>query len=339
MYLFQADSTVIELCGLYDTTNQNFGTLTFTSSTSQAEGWHFVGNPFPSALRWSEVFQPTGVNGNYAVWSVQDGNYRTWNGSIGSAGDIIPPFQGFWMKVNQGLNQDFILSNSCRDTGEVNQFGKKSSQQSHIQVKVSEALTGFQDAVFFSTSSEVNESFTPKLFGRSDAPQIWMQANQADTVSILTDTSKNIHPIYLRIPKSGMYSIQLSYEGSGKCEWEFYDSETGDSHPINTLTTMSIQLEVGYYPNRFSLRKRSGNTSSNFQPLLPDIRVIKPYIYIQNLDFTELRFYSLDGRLLGFYLRESPDSKRFGPIPYSSGIYLIEIISQHSTSRQLIYLP
>lgn len=339
MYLFQADSTMIELCGLYDTTNRNFGALTFTHSTSQSEGWHFIGNPFPSALRWSEVSLPTGVNGNYALWSVQDGNYRTWNGNIGSAGDLIPPFQGFWMKVNQGLNQDFILSNSYRDTGAVNHFGKRSNQVAYLQVQVKDGTSAYQDAVFLALDAGSKHFVAPKLFGKIDAPQIWIRSNQEDSASISYDDGSASHKLFLSIPKTGTYHFKLDYQGSGACEWVVYDQQTETSYSFDELQSIPIPLEAGYHSNRFILIRKPTHVPTNKLIFAPSISINKPYLNIQNPIPSQVRIYSLDGRLLGSYLSESTDTGRFGPIPYWNGIYLIEMISQQTTHRQLIYLP
>jgi len=340
LYLFNPDSTLIELCGLYDTSEVNYGALSFSSSTSQSEGWHFIGNPFPSPLRWSGGQFPSGVNGNYSLWSVADGNYRNWNGSVGSAGDLIPPFQGFWVKVNQGLSQDFILKNTFRDSGFINHFGKKSGNTWHIEVAIKDPNQGYNDAVFLIGNMDESAPIceAPKLFGNENAPQLWLKTS-SDSLSIGRHENQTKIPLYLSIAKSGVYQLTLDYVGPNSNSWVLLDHHTSWTYAIANQAPIQLSLEAGYYPERFTLEQKSLGDYVVHSSEIPSIHIQNEYLIIQNPVPKKATIYSMDGRLLGSHFPMDDSLGKFGPLPFPSGIYLLELTLPKGIYRQLIYLP
>ncbi len=338
LFIFNSDSTPIRLCGLYDTSDRNLGALSFTSSNSQTEGWHFIGNPFPSPLRWSAVSQPNGMNGNMAIWSVEDGNYRTWNGSIGSAGDLIPPFQGFWVKVNQSLSQDFILKNADRDTGSVNHFGKKGNSD-FISIEVKSPDTGYRDALYVLLHDSADQVVCQKLIGSQNAPQIWTTNQQGDSLSLAAIENSAVVPVSWYCPKKGSYEFLVQTAISGDALWVLSDNQAEKEFAVPPSGSIIVSSEAGFYPNRFVLKKKLIETSIPNPEKAYQVSYRAPYLFIEDSAIRAIQFYSMDGRKVGNAICSIAKPSYFGPITYSSGLYILEITTDYSLRRQIIYIP
>ncbi|HCS21453.1 MAG TPA: hypothetical protein DIW47_12985, partial [Bacteroidetes bacterium] len=340
LYFFDPDSSVIELCGLYDTSEVSFGQLGFTAGNAQNEGWHLVGNPFPSALRWSEVSLPSGANGNYAVWSEADGNYRPWNGATGSAGDLIPPFQGFWVKVNQALSQDFVLRNSYRDTGQVNHFGKKAWLDWHLNIRLS-GIAGYCDGIdiFLPGDSTLEITHAPKLFGSANAPQLWMEMDTKNW-SIWRYQGEEKIPLSIEIPSGGTYAFSFPETGSPTSEWFLFDGKTGKNYPVIQGQEVRLELEKGKHNKRFLLQKKALGSPETELVRVPEVFVNDAFIHIKAPGIESVEMLQMDGKMLHTYpALENDPASSFGPLPYSTGLYIIRFRYEGSYFSQLIYLP
>ncbi len=86
----------------------------------QAEaGWHFLGNPYPSPLDWSQVSIPADVSGAVYVFestSQYAGSYRSYINGIGNP--IVASGQGFFVRQTgaAGSTAALLLDNAARVT-------------------------------------------------------------------------------------------------------------------------------------------------------------------------------------------------------------------------------
>ena len=246
IYFFDPDNTVIELGGTYSNNDVSVGTLSFTSGASNEEGWHLIGNPYPSSLDWNSLSQPGGVAGIYAIWSVSSGSYLSWNGLTGNAGRYIPPMQSFWVKVNSQVN-DYSLQNSARATVNNNFFAKNSSLSNHVILYSSSAQNQYQDRIdLYSTDSSEPESSFPKLMGLPETPNMWLVSNSG-SFSILAD--KEIHLLN--------QSIALGFRCKNSGVYRF-KPELNNIHPDYRVfledrkTGTLFSLSEGEYPFEYS---------------------------------------------------------------------------------------
>ena len=84
--------------GNLNVANQTFTDLSYTPA--QGNGWHLLGNPFASAIKWND--------GNWALTAVA-GTAKIWNESTRSYTDLlanahIPVNNGFMVQVSNGTN-------------------------------------------------------------------------------------------------------------------------------------------------------------------------------------------------------------------------------------------
>jgi hypothetical protein len=99
---------------------------TRTGTTNGSRGFNLVGNPYPSYLDWNAA---TKVKVRNTIWyrtwlagetggmtfDTYDGTTGTGNGVNGTVSNMIPPMQGFWVKVNaDGDNASITFHNNDR---------------------------------------------------------------------------------------------------------------------------------------------------------------------------------------------------------------------------------
>lgn len=108
----------------------NSGTIciqpTRSGNSDPGRGFNLIGNPYPSSIDWHLVFNsPETVNISPTLWyRTHAGNnnimeFRTYNTALGlglkGASAIIPPMQGFWIRVeNDGSHGSISFTNDVR---------------------------------------------------------------------------------------------------------------------------------------------------------------------------------------------------------------------------------
>lgn len=112
-----------------DVAGQEFGSgasefdfnVTYTAEADS--GWNLIGNPYGGAINWdnTSAWTKTNMESTIYVWDPVanngNGEFLTWNGSVGSLGSgIIPSFQGFWVKAN-GPNPELKVTKSALTSG------------------------------------------------------------------------------------------------------------------------------------------------------------------------------------------------------------------------------
>lgn len=130
-------SQTISFTGTYSSSNQTYTLYENTkdpnagAAGAEAEGWHLIGNPFPSNLSIPNMFTNWSSMGNLTykgihVWDATNGQYKafldgvsiqSYNGSVSTGADsnVLTPFQSFWVKAGTG-ETSFTIRNNERTT-------------------------------------------------------------------------------------------------------------------------------------------------------------------------------------------------------------------------------
>lgn len=341
MYVFETGTTTLQLCGLYDTAAHSFGTPGFHSGTPQTEGWHLIGNPFPSSINWNSIEKPTGMNGNYAIWSEEDGNYRPWNGSTGSAGNLIPPMHGFWIKVNSTLNEDFIIKQQDRDTSQVNHFGKKSAFGFHLRITVNALKGSYRDeCILYSGDGSTEPVNAPKLAGKKEAPYLAIGAEGKEWSILHWDSTERV-PVHFHAEQAGTYQFMLEPEGKGTSTWSLVDQKLGTRVALDKAGSYSFP----YSPDEESAGRFFLETS---QPLSEPSITENDIVCTRSGDFLtvvsrgpieSVDIYTSSGQLIH---SASPSFSGSLYIPvgsYPSAVYLVNVKTDKAVYSRLIALP
>ena len=85
------------------------------------DGWNFVGNPYNKTIKWSAAagWTRNNLSNSYYIWNNETGNYQSHNGTAGTlSGDLIAPWQGFWIQANSD-NPDITMTSDIQASGGV----------------------------------------------------------------------------------------------------------------------------------------------------------------------------------------------------------------------------
>ena len=82
--------------GELNVANVNITGLPITGSTGTNRSWHLLGNPFSSALTWSDSWTKTNIAGTAKIWKEINQSYS----DLASSGAAIPATNGFMVQVN-----------------------------------------------------------------------------------------------------------------------------------------------------------------------------------------------------------------------------------------------
>lgn len=115
VFIRDSKSTVSEKdLDVTGTLNQGSIPITLTSTVSSdpnADGWNFVGNPYPASLNWNATLQTDLLDINAYVWNAVSQSYST----IATNGKIAP-FQGFWVQAKTS-GGSLAFAESMKSTG------------------------------------------------------------------------------------------------------------------------------------------------------------------------------------------------------------------------------
>lgn len=204
--------------GALNTGSQSVSGLTNTSG-SVSQGWHLVGNPYPSSIDWEAASGWTKANISSTYYYRSNNTYPTYNstshtGTL-SATQYIPPMQGFYVKAHTatgtlGMTNDVRVHNTSQSF-----WRQKSIDQDLLRlVAMNDSL--IDDAVigFMPGSADGFDSYdTPKIW-TSDAniPQLYTKEDGNNVVVDFrpTLTSNLSIPLGFKAGVAKIYSIKAT---------------------------------------------------------------------------------------------------------------------------------
>ncbi|MFN8257808.1 MAG: putative Ig domain-containing protein [Bacteroidales bacterium] len=184
--------------GLTNTGNQNVSGLSYSDNdptalpnTTLYDGWHLVGNPYPSYLDWDLVAGVDSINlihldNSIYVWEGDNvsGAYASYNGRTGLSGGtghltkLIPPMQGFFVHANAN-NAGFSINNSHRVHSANNFLKSTKAIQNLVKLKVTKENLSTYTVINF------NDEAGNEFDGKFDALQLFgMQSKRPQMYSI-----------------------------------------------------------------------------------------------------------------------------------------------------------
>lgn len=158
--------------------NFNFG-VTFTGRDSslvvkgdslveinQAEqGFNLIANPTASTLDFYSAsgWTKTNMDQSIYVWSPEDEEFLTWNGTTGTLGNgRLAPYQGFWVKANAANPVLALSGNGAKSLSSSNFFGRKLELQKPMEIQLNVAGEGLRAQSWITFDAEGKLDSDPK---------------------------------------------------------------------------------------------------------------------------------------------------------------------------------
>ena len=256
-------------------------TLPLSNNASTYAGWHLVSNPYTAYLNWDDVVSnSTGMSNTYYIRSYNSSSldldalisYNSVNGlesntssfalgNVGSTtGQHIAPLQAFWVKVNP-------TSTLSSTAGQLNLQRAFTSHQTgtlkstgvypvlarvnlYNGVKYDQALVYMNE--FMTNSSDQNDS--EKMFVSGVASIYTMASGKKLVMNGLKNNKKKISvPLYLELPTSKVYQLQLSEYIMEDGLILLEDKQEGTIQVFTIHDTYEFYANSGVLSNRFVL--------------------------------------------------------------------------------------
>ncbi len=272
-------------------TGSQIYTLSFTHGTGNRttdDGWNFLGNPYPSAISWSAIYNDAenaasiGANGikpTVYVWRPNDtgtpydeedsyGFYNAVTGVSSFLSATIPSNQAFWLKTYHATSNAITYDLKIKESHKVNLaastfYKAEEGEVNKTLVMVSLQQGDLKDDVWFHTyqgaTTGIDELYDVERFGEIyDGPNINFSAANTSLnlwVNALPLSGKQITmPIQVYIPANGEFTLSFSnilgFNQSYGCV-RLLDQLTGTIYSISEDVTLTFTGTEGYRNERF----------------------------------------------------------------------------------------
>ncbi len=345
-YAWATANSTISFTGpnTFDESNRNVS-LSYTPSgytIGTNAGYHLLGNPFASYLNWnaSAAWNLTNMDATAYFWDAAAGQYKTWNGTTGTAtSGWIPPTQGFYVKAN---NTGASLTIPSSERGHSSQGFYKAPDFPYLKVNISG--NNYSDEIILSelegSSLEFDNNFDAyHLKGIDEAPQLSISINNTEmTMNAIPKLSEDlIIPLHLSVGNENLYEIKVleetlvdipniyledlltnSWVNIKENSYEFSASPTDNIHRFNLrfASPTNIEDEISDFVNIYSLDQT---------------------IYIQtDSEEGEITVYDMLGQKI---ISKSITSKRMQiPINEKQAYYLVEVKTTNKLTTKKVFI-
>lgn len=307
-------------------------------------GWNLIGNPYPSGLDW-DMCQRTNIDGSVYAFDGDNGQYITWNGSVGSLTEgIIPPMNGFFIKASE--NPSLTIPNTARAHTTTNFLKSKGYVTDLLVLKVEG--NGFSDKTYIHFNSLATHNFDNefdayKLSGIAAAPQLYTKTGDTRlSINVLPYSMDEITiPLSLKVGKDGEYTISVAQNSF----WEtvdisLKDLETQNIYDLRATTQLSLNLSTAN-PDRFLLLINGATGLEENQPEDDGIEIYSygKQVFVRTDEPGEFQVgvYNLLGQnLTGF--RNLSGLKTTTLSGFKTGFYLITVKTDKAWVTKKVFI-
>jgi hypothetical protein len=223
------------------------------SITNSTDGWNFIGNPYPSPVKWTAIkaLNPS-VNGTYYVGHATGeytGNWSSFNGTTGVNGatDDIAIGQGFFVLATS--NTTFTMNNTVRTGTSGTFFGpSRSSLDNEIRLYLTNGANS--DEIVTYTDPQATNGFDPeydavKIPAGSTVNIGYRMAGHDYAINVMNSIdSQTILPLSVYVSDSGSYSLTATSVNVTGMKAYLRDARTGTMTDL-TAGVISLTLAGG----------------------------------------------------------------------------------------------
>lgn len=304
-------------------------TLPGPGSELSRKGYNLLGNPFTSALNWTNVVK---TNTDGAVYVFNGSGYLSYAGGIGSiTGGIIPSTNGFFVKA---LNASASITIPLEARVHSNIPDYKESVAYLLSLKAD--ANNYTDETFVNFNQGATSGFDSqydayKLMGIDEAPELYsLISSDMLSINALPEQEAEVVNLGFKCGISGSYTITASGMESFNASTPIWlqDLKTGLVQDLRTNQTFTFDYAAGDNELRFKLHFSS---ATGIQPdLLNGISVnsANKSIVIRNTSSLagDVYIFDLNGREL-LHASMNSQNETIIPVNCAMGTYFVKVIT------------
>lgn len=345
-YLF-ADATggVFEFTG---TMNSSSYTKTLTYTASEGDGWNLIGNPYPSGLDWTALDKSAGnIGAAFYIVDPTDGSYNSSNGSIGDLipANEIPANQGFFIQVSAASSIGIATADQVHTSNDFYKAEEVFEETLVVDLQGSSS----SNKTYFQFRNDATKDFdfhadAYKLFGWADHAQIFSELEDVQYSINCLPYSEETITVPLGIYLQSDEELSLNFSGMetffNTIKIELEDKQSGTTQNIRENSVYTFQASTQDNAKRFLLHF-NGVTGVDDVEKVSDIQIysVDNDIYINSLEdlSAEILVYTVNGQLIHRNQMNAESLKRIS-LGVSSGVYLVNVVTEETTTTQKVYV-
>lgn len=362
----QSSPKTVSLTGIVSNGTISLSAL-YNHNKAYTQGFHLVGNPYPSPIDWNAGAGWTKSNIDNAIYYFNAGSSDQFAGSYSSyingvssdgvAGSIVPSMQGFFIHVSNGsfpVLGSLTVNNAARTNNLTPVFHKTSaSAQSVIRLQLmpdGDSLHRDQAAVYFdeeATASYDKELDALKLLNTDERyPNLYAYSSDMERLSIASVPSPAgnedmVIPLGIKCQKSGAYVFTLtSAEHLPKGMSIFLaDRGNGSVHKLSSQKQLFLNLQQGTNAKRFFLifsRKNKVSMPAVSNEAMAYVSGSSLFVVAEN-DGEVLSMYNMSGQKVLSRELHSNGLHEVG-LHFATGVYIVVLNGSEGKRVKKIYV-
>jgi hypothetical protein len=325
---YQATQTGKAFEGILNNSNVTHTDLSLTAG--QGEGWHLLGNPFASAIDWSNVnWVKAGFNSYAKVWV--GSSYKDVTDDYSN---IIPSANGFWVKASNATNT-LTIPTQARTHNALNWL-KSSAPIGYVILTAVEVENNMSQECIIRMKDESTDGFDENLdapFMAGNAPQIYtVIENKALSMnSVPSYTNKTFELGFVKNIAS-VFTIQLNIENIPEGEViSLFDKKLNQYFELTKGLAYEFTSEPGDDPNRFLLHFGAVGVDEAIPATAIAAYVSNNILYVLNAQGkVQVDVLDLSGRMV-YSQSMQAEGLSSTPINLSAGVYVVRLNDGQTT--------
>ncbi|MCK9453054.1 MAG: T9SS type A sorting domain-containing protein [Bacteroidales bacterium] len=313
--------------------------LTCTNTSLMGNGWNLLGNPFPSAIDWTQVVKGTGMDAALYYYDNTAQQYRYYlnpiagdENSIGGGQQYIPAMQGFMAHASTNGATLTIPTSAKTHSGQDVFYKSTNAVPGSLSLKVT--ANGYEDEAYI----HFNQNATTAFDGSFDAyklrsyspsvPNLYTKGTDDSELAInglpeLEDST--VIPVYFEAATEGAHTLTANLEGLTEAVVYLEDILLNEVQNLTANPVYSFTASNGDNTDRFNLTFGAVGIGEQDQAATLNAYMVDNRLYVNNtLEKAQLAVYDLQGRLVAQQAINEAGLQSL-PLNLPAGMYVLQL--------------
>ncbi len=315
--------------------NINIIKTNLSKSAESYSGWHLLGNPFASALKWNDGnWALNNVAGNAKIWIEEDKSYADI-----PANGIIPSAQGFMVQVSSATNS--ITIPAVSRTHDATPYYKSVNEQLLLVAAETEGGSAQESKIIINPKATEGFDFDyDSRFLAGYAPQLYSVVGDEllSTNSLPELTSGKVIPLGFVKNAATAFTIELRESIADRVVY-LTDNKTGEITNLTETSVYHFTSNTGDDAMRFTLA--FGTLGINHPEAASGVQVYAHdgilYLETPSKEAVSVNVYNLTGQLVLQGRTGGNVLSTFNASALGKGVYVVNVIlKQGVVSRKVV---